>query len=95
MVAHPNTGSKHKTPSNAMAPVDCQGLGASRSSARNSQWCIQWYLLNLRVELLLVSPRGGGITEKCTPHQFGVGHPACGDGVGQEQAVGSLGCQHW
>lgn len=32
-----------------------------------------------------MSPGGGGITEKCTLHQFCVGHPACG--VGQGQAV--------
>lgn len=89
-VTHSIMGSKHKTTSNAMAPVDCQGLRVSRSSGRNSQW----YLLNVRVELLLVSPRGGGITEKCTLHHFCVGHGACGATVGQGQALGSLCCQH-
>lgn len=88
VVTHPITGSKHKTTSSGMGPRDSQGFGVSRSSSRNSQWCSQWYLLNVRAEQLLVSPRGGGITEKCTLQQFGVGHLACGAGVGQG------GCQH-
>lgn len=87
MVTHPITGSKHKTTSDPKASLDCQGLGVSRSPARNSQWCSQWYLLNVRVELPLVSPRGGGITEKCTLHQFCVRHTAWGAGFGQGQAA--------